>query len=146
MTGGATGPWPRLGAPGWGRYAQVRRHRQAAGTERQLSETEPAWLPKPPYYAVIFTSVRTDGDHGYEQRAEEMFRLAADQPGFLGVDSTRGAEGLGITVSYWRDEESIRAWRAHADHARARADGRAHWYESFALHVARVERSYDFTR
>jgi heme-degrading monooxygenase HmoA len=124
-----------------------------------LSEIEPARLPEPPYYAVIFTSVRTNGDNGYAQRAEEMLRLAAKQPGFPrgygggqppcregGVDSTRGAEGLGITVSYWRDEESIKAWRAQADHARARAAGRAHWYASYELHVARVERSYGFTR
>ena len=111
-----------------------------------MSVIEPARLPEPPYYAVVFTSVRTDGDHGYAQRSQEMLRLAADQPGFLGVDSARGADGLGITVSYWRDEESIRAWRAQADHTRARADGRAHWYESLTVHVARVERSYGFTR
>ncbi|HET9079265.1 MAG TPA: antibiotic biosynthesis monooxygenase [Trebonia sp.] len=111
-----------------------------------MSEIKPARLPEPPYYAVIFTSVRTDGDNGYAQRAEEMLRLAAEQPGFLGVDSARETDGLGITVSYWRDEESIRAWRAQADHTRARADGRARWYESYALHVARVERSYGFTR
>jgi heme-degrading monooxygenase HmoA len=114
--------------------------------ERLLSEIEPAPPFEPPYYAVIFTSVRTDGDNGYEERSEEMFQLAARQPGFLGVDATRGAEGLGITVSYWRDEESIKAWREQADHARAQADGRTHWYESYALHVARVERSYGFTR
>ncbi|MGH3280476.1 MAG: antibiotic biosynthesis monooxygenase family protein [Trebonia sp.] len=111
-----------------------------------MSEVQPTRPPEPPYYAVIFTSVRTDGDNGYAQRAQEMIRLAAGQPGFLGVDSTRGADGLGITVSYWRDEESINAWRTQADHARTRADGRAHWYESFAVHVARVERSYGFTR
>jgi heme-degrading monooxygenase HmoA len=111
-----------------------------------LSEIAPARLPEPPYYAVVFTSVRTDGDNGYAQRSQEMLRLAAGQPGFLGVDSARGNDGLGITVSYWRDEESISAWRAQADHARTRADGRAHWYESFTVHVARVERSYGFTR
>ena len=111
-----------------------------------MSEIEPARTPEPPYYAVIFTSVRTEGDNGYAQRSQEMLGLAAGQPGFLGVDSARGAEGLGITVSYWRDEESIKVWRAHADHALTRAHGRAHWYESFAVHVARVERSYGFTR
>jgi heme-degrading monooxygenase HmoA len=111
-----------------------------------LSDIEPARTPEPPYYAVIFTSVRTEGDNGYAQRSQEMLGLAAGQPGFLGVDSARGAEGLGITVSYWRDEESIKAWRAHADHAATRAHGRAHWYESFAVYVARVERSYGFTR
>jgi heme-degrading monooxygenase HmoA len=62
------------------------------------------------------------------------------------VDSVRGADGRGITVSYWRDEESITAWRAQADHARTRAEGRARWYESVTVHVARVERSYGFTR
>jgi len=111
-----------------------------------LSEIEPVRLPEPPYYVVVFTSVRTDGDNGYAQRSQEMFRLAAGQPGFLGVDSARGAGGLGITVSYWRDEESISAWRAQADHARTRAHGRAHWYEAFTVNVARVERSYTFTR
>jgi len=64
-----------------------------------LSETQPARLPEPPYYAVIFTSARTDGDNGYAQRSQEMLRLAAEQPGFLGVDSIRGADGFGITVS-----------------------------------------------
>lgn len=111
-----------------------------------MSEVQPTRPLEPPCYAVIFTSTRTDGDNGYAQRADEMLRLAAEQPGFLGVDSVRGAEGLGITVSYWRDEESIKAWRDNADHARTRADGRAYWYESFAVHVARVERSYGFTR
>jgi heme-degrading monooxygenase HmoA len=109
-----------------------------------LSEIEPARLPEPPYYAVIFASVRTEGDNGYAQRSKEMLRLAADQPGFLGIDSSRGADGFGITVSYWRDEESISAWRDQADHAMTRADGRAHWYDSIAVHVARVERSYGF--
>jgi heme-degrading monooxygenase HmoA len=72
-------------------------------------------------------------------------KLAADQPGFLGVDAARRADGLGVTVSYWRDEESIAAWREHVEHASARAYGREHWYASFALHVAKVERSYGFT-
>jgi heme-degrading monooxygenase HmoA len=106
----------------------------------------PAPIHEPPYYAVIFTSTRTDGDHGYGDRADEMLELAAKQPGYLGVDSVRDATGLGVTVSYWRDEESIAAWRDNARHARTRADGRAEWYEEFRVHVARVERSYAFTR
>ncbi|MFC0863113.1 antibiotic biosynthesis monooxygenase family protein [Sphaerimonospora cavernae] len=111
-----------------------------------MTDLAPAAPPEPPYYAVVFTSVRTDGDNGYGERAAEMVRLAADQPGFLGVDSARGSDGLGITVSYWRDEESIRAWRDHVAHAVTRAEGRARWYESFAVHVAKVERAYDFQR
>lgn len=108
----------------------------------------PAPVPplKPPYYAVVFASARTDGDHGYAETAAAMFALAAKQPGFLGVDSAHSAGGLGITVSYWRDEASIAAWRADADHTLARDRGRAQWYESYTLHVARVERSYGFTR
>jgi heme-degrading monooxygenase HmoA len=111
-----------------------------------VADLVPASLPAPPYYAVVFTSVRTAGENGYGDRAEQMLKLAADQPGFLGVDSARGADGLGITVSYWRDEESIAGWRAHVDHALTRAHGREHWYESFAVHVAKVERAYGFTR
>lgn len=95
---------------------------------------------------VVFTSVRTAGDNGYGERAEQMLRLAVDQPGFLGVDSARGADGLGITVSYWRDEDSIAAWRDHAEHALTRAHGRERWYAAFTVHVAKIERSYGFTR
>lgn len=111
-----------------------------------MADLAPASLPAPPYYAVVFTSVRTAGDGGYGDRAEQMLNLAADQPGFLGVDTARGADGLGITVSYWKDEESIAAWRNHAEHALTRAHGREHWYASFAVHVAKVERAYGFLR
>ena len=106
----------------------------------------PAALPAPPYYAVVFTSLRTPGDNGYGERAELMEKLAAEQPGFLGVDSVRGADGFGITVAYGTDEESIAKWREQADHAMTRQRGRDEWYESFAVHVAKVERAYGFTR
>lgn len=99
-------------------------------------------LPLPPYYAVIFSSQRRDNDDGYGATAEHMLELAAAQPGYLGVDSARGADGFGITVSYWRDEASIAAWRAHADHVLARERGRRDWYQSFTVRVARVERTY----
>lgn len=111
-----------------------------------MTDPAPASLPAPPYYAVVFTAVRTDGDNGYAERNERMTELAAGQPGFLGVDSARGADGLGVTVSYWRDEDSIAAWRENAEHVLARAHGREHWYASFSLHVAKVERAYGFTR
>ena len=108
----------------------------------------PATTPDPPYYVVIFTSIRTaasnDGD-GYRETAERMFELAARQPGYLGVESAR-EDGLGITVSYWRDEASIAAWKRDAEHARARAKGRARWYERVEVRVARVERAYGFER
>lgn len=107
---------------------------------------EPSPAPAPPYYAVVFTSLRTPGDDGYAERSQEMERLAARMPGFLGIDSVRGADGLGITVSYWRDEESIAAWRDQPQHSTTRDDGRARWYETFTVHVAKVERSYDFRR
>lgn len=108
--------------------------------------TLPTPPPPPPYYAVVFTSLRTPGDHGYADRAAEMVELASGMPGFLGIDSARGADGLGITVSYWRDEQSIAGWRDQPDHSTTRDDGRAHWYEAFTVHVAKVERSYDFHR
>lgn len=101
-----------------------------------------AKTPKPPYYAVVFTSRRRDGDHGYGATADRMVELAAQQPGYLGVESVRDAGGLGITVSYWQDEASILAWRRHAEHTLARERGRTEWYEHYELRVAKVERAY----
>jgi heme-degrading monooxygenase HmoA len=101
-----------------------------------------AKTPKPPYYAVIFTSLRTEGDRGYGQMAERMIELAAHQPGFLGVETARTADGLGITVSYWSSEKAIVAWKAHADHRVAQETGQRVWYSDYHLRVARVERDY----
>jgi heme-degrading monooxygenase HmoA len=95
--------------------------------------------PRPPYWAVIFTSTRTPGDAaGYARAAERMLELARAQPGFLGVESARDADGLGITVSYWSTRESIAAWKRNAEHLRAQAGGRELWYSAFDLRVARV--------
>lgn len=110
--------------------------------------TEPlAATPKPPYYAVIFTSRRNgDDEAGYAEAAQRMAELAAQQPGYLGVESVRGADGVGITVSYWDSEDAIRAWRAQAEHAATRERGRNHWYEGYELRVAKVERAYGWRR
>jgi len=99
-------------------------------------------LPDPPYYAVIFTSRRTAGDQGYGAMAERMMELARTQPGYLGVESVRDAAGLGITVSYWRDEPSIAHWKKNAEHRVAQETGHRLWYQAFELRVARVERDY----
>lgn len=96
--------------------------------------------PKPPYYAVIFTSHRTEGDSGYGQMAERMVELAAKQPGFLGVESAR--VDVGITVSYWSDLESIRQWKANAEHQAAQKLGHDKWYSSFKTRISKVERDY----
>jgi len=102
-----------------------------------------ASTPDPPYYAVIFTSLRDEeaGD-GYDATAARMIELAHGQPGFLGVETAR--DGLGITVSYWTDEAAIAAWRTDAEHLLAQELGRSRWYRSYAVRVARVERAYDF--
>lgn len=103
--------------------------------------------PPPGHVAVIFTSRRTgDDDAGYAAAAEAMERLAADQPGYAGIVSTRGADGFGITISYWADDGSAVAWRDHPDHARIREQGRARWYDSYEIVVARVERGYRWQR
>jgi heme-degrading monooxygenase HmoA len=101
-----------------------------------------ATTPQPPYYAVIFTSLRTEGDHGYEAMADAMFELALQQPGCLGAESARGPDGLGITVSYFADEASIRAWKQNAKHLVAQRLGRERWYSHYELRIARVERAY----
>ncbi len=105
-----------------------------------------ARLPEPPYYAVIFSNQRTEGDQGYGAMADRMVELAAQQPGFLGVESTRDAEGFGITVSYWASEEAIRAWRAHAEHQVAIEQGPRAWYAHFETRVAKVERAHGMSR
>jgi len=102
-----------------------------------------AQTPEPPYYAVIFTSLRTEGDAGYGAMAERMLELAARQPGFLGVESAR--DGVGITVSYWADLESIRNWKLHAEHQVAQQLGRESWYAAFKTRIAKVERDYGLT-
>lgn len=101
-----------------------------------------ARTPEPPYYAVIFTSQRTDGDRGYADMATRMVELAAQQPGYLGVESVRDSDGLGITISYWRDEASIVAWKRHESHQQAQQGGQKTWYADYQVRVARVERAY----
>ncbi len=99
-----------------------------------------AVTPPPPYYAVIFTSLRTSIDGGYGETAQRMIELAAQQPGFLGVESAR--EGVGITVSYWESLEAIAAWKRNSEHQVARKRGRGEWYSGFCLRVCKVERAY----
>ena len=103
-----------------------------------------AKTPDPPYYAVIFTSFRTDGDNGYGEMAEAMVELAKAQPGFLGIESAR--DGLGITVSYWQSHEAIKAWHENATHRLAQRKGYEAWYQSFKTRVCKVERDYGFER
>jgi heme-degrading monooxygenase HmoA len=95
-----------------------------------------------PYYTVIFASSRTGADaEGYSKTADLMMSLAAQQEGFLGVESV-GTKTEGLTVSYWQDEDSITKWRAQADHVVARLAGNETWYQDYRLRVAKVERAY----
>jgi len=103
---------------------------------------EIAKTPEPPYYAVIFTSHRSAGDNGYGEMAARMVELAAQQPGFLGVESAR--ERVGVTVSYWADLESIKAWKEDTEHIIAQERGRAVWYSEYKIRIARVEREVSF--
>lgn len=98
--------------------------------------------PAPPYYAVIFSSRRTDGDRGYAEMSARMVELGSAYDGFLGIESARGADGFGITVSYWRDEAAILAWKRDETHRQAQRGGRETWYEDFQVRIARVERAY----
>ena len=99
-----------------------------------------AETPEPPYVAVVFTSVRTAGDQGYAVMSRRMDELAARQPGYLGVESARG--DVGITVSYWADEEAARAWKQVAEHLVAQRRGREAWYADYRVRVAVVHRDY----
>ena len=101
----------------------------------------PATTPQPPYYAVIFTSIRTEGDNGYGEIAKHMVELAAQQPGFLGIESAR--QEIGITVSYWSSLEAIKTWKENIDHRQARSRAKD-WYSKLRVRVCRVEREYGF--
>nr|WP_298994978.1 antibiotic biosynthesis monooxygenase [uncultured Allomuricauda sp.] len=103
-----------------------------------------AETPKPPYYAVIFSSTRTEGDHGYSDMAHRMIELAKQQNGFLGVESARN--DLGITVSYWSSLHAIKNWKENTEHSVARNKGRKDWYKNFVTRIARVERDYRFDK
>ncbi|WP_027093057.1 antibiotic biosynthesis monooxygenase family protein [Cohnella thermotolerans] len=105
-----------------------------------------AKTPEPPYYVVIFSSERTEGDNGYDAMGNKMEELAKEQPGFLGVESVRDVNGNGITVSFWESEEAIRNWKNHALHRIAQQKGRSEWYERYGLRVAKVEREAFFDR
>ncbi|MCP4076915.1 MAG: antibiotic biosynthesis monooxygenase [Gammaproteobacteria bacterium] len=96
--------------------------------------------PAPPYYAVIFTSVRTDGNNGYNQMSKKMLDLASVQPGFLGIESA--TENIGITISYWKNLDSINQWKTNVDHVKAQELGRNKWYSSYRIRISKVEREY----
>lgn len=106
-----------------------------------MSATSFAATPEPPYYAVVFSSQRTAEDRGYAAVADRMVELAAKVPGYLGIESARGADRFGITVSYWRDLEAVERWRTDVEHLAAQRRGRNEWYEHFELRIAKVERA-----
>jgi len=103
-----------------------------------------ARTPEPPYYAVIFISQRTEKDAGYSEMAKGMIELASEQQGFIGVESVREDSGLGITVSYWKDEDSINAWKHQIDHKEAQRLGKQKWYKRYMLRISKVETAYGF--
>ena len=98
--------------------------------------------PPAPYFAVIFTSIRTEFDHGYKDVAQLMLDLASKQPGYLGIESATNE--VGITVSYWADLASIRHWKLQADHQIAQKKGKNQWYKNYQVRIAKVERDYGF--
>ncbi|MBL4939859.1 MAG: antibiotic biosynthesis monooxygenase [Lutibacter sp.] len=103
-----------------------------------------AKTPKPPYYAVIFTSIRTEGDKNYEITSNKMVELAKKQEGFLGIESARNE--IGITISYWDSLEAIKNWKMDVDHTEVREKGRSTWYKKFKVRISKVERDYEFKK
>ncbi len=106
-------------------------------------EIAPVKTPQPPYYAVIFTSVRAPGgDAEYNQAAKRMSELAAQQEGFLGMEHAEGEDGARVTVCYWQSAEAVRKWRENAEHREAQKQGKDKWYLRYVVRVCRVEREY----
>ena len=100
--------------------------------------------PEPPYYAVLFTNVRSNDTDGYTSMARDMVELASSQPGYLGMEIARSE--VGILLSYWKDLASIAAWRAVSAHRTAQKVGRDRWFDAFKIRICRVERDYEFHR
>ncbi len=95
-------------------------------------------------YAVIFWSKLREGGEGYQEAAERMEALAAEQEGYVGIESVRDASGDGVTISYWESREAIARWRDHPEHRLIQERGRREWYAEYRLEVSRVERSLHF--
>ncbi|MEU6862392.1 antibiotic biosynthesis monooxygenase [Streptomyces sp. NPDC046876] len=111
-----------------------------------IKSAKPVPAFEPPYVMAVFTSVRTADDSGYPEALARMQEIVAANPGFLGYESARTPGGLGITVAYFRDHDSLALWRQDLEHQAAMKQGRADWYESYSLHVGTVERSHGFDR
>jgi len=103
-----------------------------------------AKTPKPPYYAVIFSSVRNKDDENYNLMSKKMLELAENQQGFLGIESAK--DGIGITISYWNGVEAIKKWKNNTDHSIAQEQGRSKWYQKFKVRICKVERDYGFEK
>ena len=110
-------------------------------TSKQKQMICPAKTPQPPYFAVIFTSLRTEGDNHYGETAQKMLQLAAEQPGFLGFESAR--QEIGISISYWDSLKAIAAWKENLAHRQAQSQAKE-WYRTFRVRVCRVEKEYGF--
>ena len=102
--------------------------------------------PEPPYYAVIFSNRLFSEDAAYHETAAQMEELAATMPGYIGIESVRGEDGFGITVSYWASEEAIAKWKRQTEHMVAQRSGRDDWYKNYFVRVAKVERAYAFSK
>jgi len=100
--------------------------------------------PIPPYYAVIFTSLRTEGDLGYDKTSDRMVELAKEHKGFLGMEAARSE--VGITVSYWKTLESIRNWKNNLEHEKVQQIGKEKWYAAYKIRICKVERDYEFEK
>lgn len=103
-----------------------------------------AKTPKPPYYAVVFTSIRTSEEDNYDEMLDKMVQLAKEQDGFLGMESARNE--VGITVSYWDNLEAIKKWKYNMEHIVIREKGRSTWYQKFKVRICKVEREYGFEK
>jgi heme-degrading monooxygenase HmoA len=114
--------------------------------DRPEAPVAPVEAYEPPYYVAVFSTVRTQDQSGYSETSERMEDLVKNVPGFLGMDHAQTPGGLGITVGYFRDADALTQWRSNAEHRAAQKRGQAEWYQSYTLHVAKVERSSGFTR
>jgi heme-degrading monooxygenase HmoA len=102
-----------------------------------------AKTPKPPYFAVVFTSINADVDHTeHVERYARLVQLASTYDGYLGIEGARNSDGTGVAVVYWKDLDSIEAWAKDPEHQVAKRKGREIWYSHYMIRISKVERAY----
>lgn len=91
--------------------------------------------------AVIFRAAIAEMDDDYHAMAERLRELALEEYGCREFCAWTEGDSE-VAISYWENEEQIRAWRADAEHIAAQDLGRDRWYKGYSVQVVEILREY----